>query len=220
MLDCESLAEFKNLGSALTMSAGQALFREGEAATRVFTLTRGSLKLHKPQRRGRRRIVGFLSAGDFLGVSVSGKQAFSAEMIDDGELCSFGRRRFDIFIAEHPAMERELVHNGFHELSAARLQRSLLGRDTAAGRIAALLLALAERSGCRGGDQSQCVRLPMSPADLADYLDLSEQTLTSMFSRFEVARLIRSLNPHDVEILSLPLLEELAGGQETTGLSE
>lgn len=211
VLDCESLAEFKNLGATLTMPAGQTLFRDGEAATRVFTLTRGSLKLEKPVRRGRRRIVGFLSAGDFLGVSAGRKQAFAATMTEDGELCSFAYRRFGAFIAGHPAMERELIENGFHEISAARLQRSLLGRETAAARIATFLLAFAERSGLPLADPPQSVRLPMSRADLADYLDVSEQTLASMLSRLEVARLIRSVNPREVEILNWRLLEELAG---------
>lgn len=210
MLDCESLAELKNLGTTLTTSTGQTLFRQGEAAARVFTLTRGSVKLHKALRRGGRQIVGFLGAGDFLGISVGGKHAFSAEMIEDGELCSFAYGRFGAFIAEHSAMERELYENAFHELGAARLQQSLHARDTAAERIAMFLLALAERSAPKG-DKPRSVHLPMSRADLADYLDLSERTVSSMFSRLEVALLIQSLNPREVEILNRPLLEELAG---------
>lgn len=215
VLDCDGLAEFKSLGSTLTVSAGQVLFREREAATRVFSLTRGSVKLHQRLRRGQRRIVGFLAAGDFLGVSLNGKRAFSAEMIEDGELCSFRRERFDIFIAGHPPMERQLIEDGFHELSAARLHRSILGRDTAAAKIATFLLALAKRHGA-ANDKPLSARLPMSQADLADYLDLGDQTITTMFSRFEVARLIRSIDSRHIDIPNPRLLEELVRSATAT----
>lgn len=70
VLGCERLAEFRSLGSKLRLEAGQTLFREGDPATRVFTLTRGDLKLYKLLPDGRRQVVGFSGSGDFLGISV------------------------------------------------------------------------------------------------------------------------------------------------------
>jgi hypothetical protein len=42
VLDCARLEQFRNLGWTLKLAAGQALFHEGDPATRVFTLTRGT----------------------------------------------------------------------------------------------------------------------------------------------------------------------------------
>ena len=54
ILDCGDLARFKGLGWTLKLSAGQTLFHEGDPATRVFTLTKGTLKLYKLLADGRR----------------------------------------------------------------------------------------------------------------------------------------------------------------------
>ena len=63
-------AEFKRLGLTMRLRAGQTLFREGDPATRVFTLTHGTLKLYKLLPDGRRHVVGFMCPGDFLGISI------------------------------------------------------------------------------------------------------------------------------------------------------
>src|SRR5579872_4029086 len=104
ILDCENLAQFKKLGSTLRLGVGQMLFWEGDPATRVFTLTRGSLKHCKLLPDGRRQVVGFMYAGDFLGISIDDEHAFSAELIEDAWFCCFSHAQFDDFLADHPLM--------------------------------------------------------------------------------------------------------------------
>jgi len=212
VLDCESLAQFRKLGSTLRLGIGQTLFREGDPATRVFTLTRGSLRLYKLLPDGRRHIVGFMAPGDFLGISVDDEHAFTAEMIEDGELCCFPRSRFDEFTVGHPSMERELYQMAAHELSAAQLQLVLLGRKTAAERLAQFLLILAKKNQ-RPGDETNVVKLPMQRGDIADYLGLTKETVSRLLSAFRAARLVRLRELHEVEILDRPLLEQLAEGE-------
>ena len=108
VLDRARLEEFRNLGWTLKLSSGQALFHEGDPATRVFTLTKGTLKLYKLLADGRRQVTGFLHPGDFLGISVDDEHAFSAEALEEAQLCWFPRAWFDDFVDDHSAMEREL----------------------------------------------------------------------------------------------------------------
>ena len=131
ILDCTSLEQFRNLGWTLRLSSGQALFHEGDPATRVFTLTSGTLKLYKLLADGRRQVTGFLHPGDFLGISIDDEHAFSAEALEHSQLCWFPRARFDDFVDDHSAMERELYRMAAHELAAAQQQFVLLGRKTA-----------------------------------------------------------------------------------------
>jgi CRP/FNR family transcriptional regulator len=213
VLDCTNLAELKRLGSTLRLGAAQALFREGDPATRVFTLTRGSLKLYKLLSDGRRHIVGFMGPGDFLGISVDDEHAFTAEVIEDSELCCFPRSRFDRFIDGHPSMEHELYRMAAHELGAAQLQLVLLGRKTAAERLANFLLLLLERAEQIGGEKTNLVDLPMNRADIADYLGLTKETVSRQLSAFRATRLIRLRALHQVEILDRTMLEQLAAGE-------
>ena len=208
VLDCARLEEFRNLGWTLRLAPGQALFHEGDPATRVFTLTRGALKLYKLLADGRRQVTGFLHPGDFLGISVDDEHAFSAEALEDSQLCWFPRSRFDDFVEDEATMERELYRMAAHELAAAQQQFILLGRKTATERLASFLLMLAKRTELSNG--VGMIRLPMSRSDIADYLGLTKETVSRVISAFKRDRVIRLETLDVIQVLDRARLEQLA----------
>jgi len=210
VLDCANLAQFKALGWTMKLSPGQSLFYEGDPATRVFTLTRGTLKLYKLLADGRRHVTGFMHPGDFLGISVDDEHAFSAEALEDAQLCWFPRNRFDDFVEEHSSMERELYLMAAHELAAAQQQMVLLGRKTATERLASFLLVLAERTDASDGDGARLIKLSMSRSDIADYLGLTKETVSRVLSAFRRDRVIRLRSVNEVEIVDRESLGQLA----------
>lgn len=203
VLDCDDLETFKNLGRTVKLSAGQVLFHEGDPVTRVFTLTRGTLKLYNLLADGRRHVTGFVYPGGFLGISMDKEHVFSAEALDDAQLCWFPRNRFDGFVDKHSPMERELYRMAAHELASAHQQMVLLGRKTATERLATFLIVLA-------GGGRDLVRLPMSRSDIADYLGLTKETVSRVLSAFRRDRLIRLRAIDVVEILEREGLEDVA----------
>ena len=207
VLDGDHLARLRSLGWTLKLAPGQTLFHEGDPATRVFTLTQGSLKLYKLLADGRRQVTGFLHPGDFLGISVDDEHAFSAEALEDSILCWFPRSRFDDFVDEHSAMERELYRMAAHELAAAQQQFVLLGRKTATERLASFLLLLSERAGRSGAQCCETIRLPMSRSDIADYLGLTKETVSRVISALKRDRIVRLDSLDVVEILDRGRLE-------------
>jgi CRP/FNR family transcriptional regulator len=210
VLDCDRLEEFRNLGWTLKLAPGQALFHEGDPATRVFTLTKGSLKLYKLLADGRRQVTGFLHPGDFLGISVDDEHAFSAEALEPSQLCWFPRARFDDFVEDQQRMERELYRMAAHELAAAQQQFVLLGRKTASERLASFLLLLADRTSAADGKKSLVVRLPMSRSDIADYLGLTKETVSRVISALKRDRIIRLESLEMIRILDRGGLEQLS----------
>ena len=210
VLDCARLEEFRNLGWTLRLAPGQALFHEGDPATRVFTLTRGALKLYKLLADGRRQVTGFLHPGDFLGISVDDEHAFSAEALEDSQLCWFPRSRFDDFVEDEATMERELYRMAAHELAAAQQQFILLGRKTATERLASFLLMLAKRTELSNGVGAGMIRLPMSRSDIADYLGLTKETVSRVISAFKRDRVIRLETLDVIQVLDRARLEQLA----------
>ena len=210
VLDGDHLARLRNLGWTLKLAPGQTLFHEGDPATRVFTLTRGTLKLYKLLADGRRQVTGFLHPGDFLGISVDDEHAFSAEALEDSQLCWFPRARFDDFVEDQPKMERELYRMAAHELAAAQQQFVLLGRKTASERLASFLLLLADRTSAAEGKKSAMVRLPMSRSDIADYLGLTKETVSRVISALKRDRIIRLESLEMIRILDRGGLEQLS----------
>jgi len=210
VLDCGRLERFRNLGWTLKLAPGQSLFHEGDPATRVFTLTTGTLKLYKLLADGRRQVTGFLHPGDFLGISIDDEHAFSAEAVEHSQLCWFPRARFDDFVEDDAAMERELYRMAAHELAAAQQQFVLLGRKTAAERLATFVLLLAERTDLSNGVAAGMVRLPMSRSDIADYLGLTKETVSRVISVLKRDRVIRLETLDVIQILDRNRLERLA----------
>jgi CRP/FNR family transcriptional regulator len=204
VLDNQALADFRSLGWTLKLAPGQSLFHQGDPATRVFTLTSGTLKLYRLLADGRRQVTGFMHPGDFLGISIDDEHAFSAEALEQTQLCWFPRNRFDDFTEEHGAMERELYRMAAHELAAAQRQFVLLGRKTALERLASFLLELAERV------DGMEVELPMSRSDIADYLGLTKETVSRVLSALKRDRIVRLAALDRVEILDRAALEQRA----------
>lgn len=213
VLECEKLSAFRKLGTQFRLAAGQPLFHEGDQATRVYTVTRGSLKLYKLLPDGRRQVTGFMQPGDFLGISVDDEHAFSAEALEPSQLCGFPRNRFDDFTEDNGEMERELYRLAVHELAAAQQQMVLLGRKTAAERLASFFLGLADREERGSNAKARFVSLPMSRSDIADYLGLTKETISRVLSQFKSRRVIRLDAINRIEILDREGLEALAAGE-------
>ena len=212
VLDCDDLASLRHLGWNHVLREGQPLFHEGDAATRVFTLTRGALKLYKLLPDGRRQVTGFLFPGDFLGISVDDEHAFTAEAIADSQLCWFPRSRFAEFAEGHPQLERELYRLAAHELAAAQAQMVLLGRKTAEERLASFFAMLLERAERASGGEERMIDLPMSRCDIADYLGLTKETVSRVLATLKSKRVVRLDALDRVEVLDRAGLADIAEG--------
>ena len=206
------LAELRALGWCVKLTPGQPLFHEGDPATRVFTVTEGALKLYKLLPDGRRQVVGFMFPGEFLGISVDDEHAFTAEALGSAELCGFPRSRVDGFVAKHTAMERELYRLAAHELAAAQAQMVLLGRKTATERLGSFLMTLLERAEKAAGHATRMIDLPMSRADIADYLGLTKETVSRVLAELKRRRLIRLDALDRVEVIDRGALRDMAEG--------
>lgn len=214
VLNSADLGHFKRSGSTVHRAAGETIFFEGDVASHVYNLTSGVLRLSKLLPDGRRQIAGFLFPGDFLGITMEDEHAFTAEAITPSQLCQFSRTRFDGFVDSHPHLERRLYAIAAHELAAARQQVVLLGRKTAAERVASFLLMLdARRISSGSGERLDgFITLPMSRNDIADYLGLRIETVSRELSALKASRLIRLTTTQTIRFVDRERLEELAEG--------
>lgn len=205
------LADFRRSGAGRLLDPGEPLCWQGEAATHVYTVRTGVLRLSKLLPDGRRQVAGFAFPGDFLGVTMEDEHPFTAEAVSAAELCQFPRPRFDAFVEAHPHMERRLYSAAASELVAARDQLVLLGRKTAAERLATFILQMAERVPQPPEGPLRAV-LPMSRMDIADYLGLRIETISREIGALKSGRLVRMTGVHELLILDREGLERLAAG--------
>lgn len=190
---------------------GQALFHEGDPNPYVFNVVDGAVKLYRLLPDGRRQITGFLFQGDFLGLGGRGASSFTAEALTPLNACRFRRGDFDQLLNALPALEHRLVALAGDELMAAQEQIVLLGRKTARERLASFLTRLSERQVQLGGPEGH-VHLPMTRLDIADYLGLTIETVSRVFTQFKTSGLIQLLPGNDVALPDPAALKALGEG--------
>jgi len=211
VLNDEELPRLLAIFSAIEFDPHQPIIDEGEAADYLFNVTDGAVKLYKLLPDGRRQITGFLFAGDFLGIAMNEKYAYSAEALGRVSLCRFPRRKLEALLDEFPKLEKRLLGMASNELVQAQDQILLLGRKTAQEKIVSFLLNLSDRVVRRGGDPSP-ISLPMGRSDIADYLGLTTETVSRTITHLKRDGLIRLLQGGRVDLPDLAALRVLADG--------
>lgn len=195
------------------VAEGEIFLNEGDAAAHFFNIAEGSVKIYKLMPDGRRQITGFLFAGDLLGLAFNDTYTYSAEALTDVTICRFPRRRLEQLLDAFPKMEKRLLAMASNELAAAQDQMVLLGRKTAHERIASFLLMLARREE-RYGRSGDTLHLPMTRTDIADYLGLTTETASRIFTSLKRRNCIELESGGGVCVVDREMLEELASGAE------
>ncbi len=207
-------ADLSRLAEAATvveLDKGAVLIREDDPSTALFNITSGAVKIYKLLPDGRRQVLGFLFTGNFLGVGRTARYGFTAEALTAVRLCRFPRGKFMRLLDEWPTFERELLCRASSEISSAQDQMLLLGRKTARERIASFLGMLSARAN-RLGVAADHLHLPMTRMDIADYLGLTTETVSGVFSELRRQGRIRLDGAGTVRLLDPAGLEAMAEG--------
>lgn len=190
--------------------AGRTILNAGEQAPVVGSVVRGVVKLVKGLPDGRSQMVGLLFAGDFVGDPGRRNVEFEAVAATPVTLCVFQREPFARMLRETPNLEQRLLDMTLGELDAAREMLLMLGRKSARERVASFLLSLGRRAPMKDGGAD--VALPLSRAEIAEYLGLTIETVSRQMTKLRMEAVIAFDDPRAIRIPDLALLEEAAGG--------
>jgi len=207
-LEADELAALDRLSRPLTLAARDTIFEQDERSDSVFNITAGSARLYRLLPDGRRQIVGFALPGDFLGLAMSERNAFSADALTPLTACQFSRAHFSDFLDAKPHLLRKLHAMAGHELSLAQEQMVILGRRTAEEKVAAFLIGLRKRW-ARLSTASVTIPLPMTRQDIGDFLGLTVETVSRMLTRLARERVILIV-PDGVRLLDVKRIEAMA----------
>ncbi len=211
VLDDAALAQLEALHTLYELAPEESLFMEGDRAASFFTVLKGSLRLSKLLPDGRRQITGFVLPGEFIGLSPNASHAQNAEALVEASLCRFSISDLERIGAENPAMKNRLLEMTNTSLVRAQEHMLLLGRMTALEKIASFLCNLIERAAA-ANLPSEPLALPMSRADIADYLGLTIETVSRTFTKLKTDQIISLPEHNQVEVGDMESLVRLAEG--------
>ena len=193
------------LGTVSKFERNQTIYFEGDEAGHCYRVKSGTVRLCKVTEDGRRQIAAFLTAGDLFGWTDHGLYGFSAEAVTGVTLEKFSRVRIEDAVKANPALGRRILALLSTQLASAHEHLLLLGRMTAAERIANFLLDLGKRQHKDG-----TVLLAMCRKDIADYLGLTVETVSRTMNALKRKGIIAFAEPENVRLKQSGALERLA----------
>lgn len=213
-LQPDQLMMLARSSTKLKAQAGQELVGEAELIDSYSNVLSGVVKLMKVMADGRQQIVGLQFAPDFLGRPFEAESAVTAEAATDVQLCSFPRGTLERMIAEQPGLEHRLLRQTLKELDQARDWMVTLGRKTAAEKVASFVLMIARNfdPADASGNGDVAFDLPLSRAEIADFLGLTIETVSRQLTRLHGDGVIKVERNRRVIVDDLGLLTARAGG--------
>ncbi len=204
------LVELNKHTSRRRIEAGNEFIGQGENVSSYSNILKGVVKLSKVMADGRQQIVGLQFAPDFMGRPFLGESRMAAEAATDTEICVFPRRAIERLIAETPELEHHLHNQALKDLDEARDWMLTLGRKTAQEKVASFLSLIASHSDPEAEDKN-IFELPLSRADIADFLGLTIETVSRQMTKLRKEGIIQIENNRHVTVPDLDRLAAAAG---------
>ena len=171
--------ELLGLGVRMHFAAGEEIYAQEEETDLVYQLVDGVVRTSRLLSDGRRQIGDFYYPRDLFGLETGPEHRFSAEALSDCEVLVVKRAALGLYGEDGMRFERMLWAATGKELERTQEHLLLLGRKTAAEKVAGFLLEIADRF---RGDFSS---LPMGRQDMADYLGLTIETVSRMLTQLQ-----------------------------------
>ncbi len=183
---------------------------QGEQVSSYSNILNGVVKLSMMMSDGRQQIVGLQFAPDFMGRPFVRESSLTAEAATDTEICSFPKHILERMVNGSSDMEHRLLEQTAKELDEARGWMLTLGRKSAKEKVASFLYLIASHID-PDSEAKSSFDLPLTRADIADYLGLTIETVSRQMTKLRKEGIIRIENNRHVICADLNRLNEAAG---------
>jgi CRP-like cAMP-binding protein len=195
----------KLMGATMSYPRNAEIFGENEPAEYLYKVVSGAVRTYKILSDGRRQVGGFYLPGDIFGLEFANEHTLSAEAITDANVLVIKRSALAALAGREASIGRELYALTARELRRVQ-DRILLLIKSAQERVASFLLEMSERS-----PAANCIELPMSRQDIADYLGLTIETVSRTLTSLESAAAIEVPTSRRIVLRNRPALCRLNG---------
>jgi len=194
-------------GRVLHFAPDQEIYTEGDEAKSFYKVESGVVRTCKFLNDGRRQIDSFHVTGDLFGFEAGTEHRLSAEAVSDCTVIPYRRRGLEALAMTDARLARQLFSHAMQCLERAQEHSLLLGRRSAAQKLAAFLLQMADRRGDAPDDE--VVDLAMTRQDIADYLGLTIETVSRTLSQLERDAVIALPTARRIRLRSRMALQNL-----------
>ncbi len=188
----EALEKIEKTGSRKSFQKNDVILMEEESGTALFVIVTGKVKVARSSNDGREVILTILTDSDFFGemAILDGlTRSASVVAIEETELFMLQRNDFMNLLHEHPEISIVLLQELTRRLRAADMKIKALSLKDAEGKVASVLLQLADEVGKIKQGKVEIDKLPLQQ-DLANMAGTSRETISRTLHSFAKKGLI------------------------------
>lgn len=185
-LNEETINKIASVGYSKKYAKDEIIFREDDPGSAMFVILTGKVKVVRTSNDGREVILTILSQYDFFGeMALLDGLSRSASVIaqEDAELFIIQREDFLSMLKVHPEISINLLQELTQRLRAADHKIKSLSLKDAEGKVATVLLQLAEEIGKIKHGVVEIEKLPLQQ-DLANMAGTSRETISRTLHSF------------------------------------
>lgn len=185
----------------IALRRGETLYQLDEPLRSLFAVRSGALKAYRMIGEGEERVLAFHLPGELIGMEAigDGRHYSSVSALEDARICAIPYGGLQTVWEHVPAMHAAIVEVMCRTLGSGKASLTMITKHSAEERVLNVLADIGKRLH-RGNDNAGIFRLPMTRADIGNFLGLSAETVSRMLLRLQDRKII-TVNGRNVEIL-------------------
>ncbi len=206
-LDC-----IRDQGMRLRFHRNEVIFGERDAATHIYSVAAGCVRLCRHVSDGRRHISDFMFPGDIFGFGEYQGYPFAAEAVNSVTVIAFPRPAFERLGEGNPSLQTDLMVHYSTLLMKAQQHLFTASCQSARERLASFVQHMSQEEQLVYGDR---IDIPMSRQEIADYLGLTIETICRVLATLRNDGILEIPNAHQLVVKRPDILRAIAEGRGT-----
>lgn len=185
---------------------GDHLYRQNDPFKSVYAVRSGSFKSYVLSDSGQGRVTGFFFPGEIIGMDgiASQRYANSIQALEHSSICEIPFSQLERLSHQLPNLQHHFFAIMGNEIAKDQQIHTLLSSYSAEERTASFLLGLSSRY-ARAALSPRRFLLPMTRSDIGEYLGLTVETVSRIFTALQRKGLI-SVKNREIELMDMVAL--------------
>tara|TARA_R110000782_G_scaffold48146_7_gene105540 strand:+ start:10187 stop:10885 length:699 start_codon:yes stop_codon:yes gene_type:complete len=191
---------------------GNHIFRAEEPFESFYAIRSGSVKVYILNETGEEQIIGFYFPGEIIGFDAieHHKHTCAAVTLETTTYCALPYEKINDICQQIPDLQNQMFRLLSREISNENQLLLTINKRSAEERIATFLISLSSRFE-KLGYSSKEFNLPMSRQEIGNYLGLTIETVSRLFTKFHKSGLI-TINRKAITLENLPSIHAICDG--------
>jgi CRP/FNR family transcriptional regulator, anaerobic regulatory protein len=191
---------------------GKHIFRGDDSFQAFYAVRSGSVKVYILNELGEEQIIGFYFPGEILGFDAVERHihSCSAVALETTTVCSIPYDKIKEICGEVPGLQDQIFRLMSREISKENKLLLTINKRSAEERIATFLVSLSSRFK-KLGYSAREYNLSMSRQDIGNYLGLTIETVSRLFTKFQRNGLIK-IDKKKISLKDLTTLHAICNG--------